>query len=65
MASNGIGASYPDEKVIQAIDHAQAVGITAVQVMVMLGGEYDLATGHDILDQLGARFLPPATLPPP
>lgn len=65
MASSGIGASYPEDKIIQAIDHAHAVGITAVQVMVMLGGEYDLATGHDILDQLGARFLPTATPPPP
>lgn len=60
MAGNGIGASYPDDKIIQAIDHAHAVGVTAVQVMVMLGGKYDLATGHDILDQLGARFLSPA-----
>ena len=59
------GASYPDDKIIQAIDHAHAVGISAVQVMVMLGGEYDLATGHDILDQLAARFLPTATPPPP
>lgn len=58
MAGNGIGASYPNEKIIQAIDHATAVGITAVQVMVMIGGEYDLATGHDILDQLSNRFVP-------
>ncbi|AXK72199.1 hypothetical protein DWG18_07820 [Lysobacter sp. TY2-98] len=58
IASNGIGASYPESKIIQAIDHAQAVGITAVQVMVMLGGEYDSTTGNDILDQLGARFVP-------
>jgi hypothetical protein len=63
MAGNGIGASYPDDKIIQAIDHAHAVGITAVQVMVMLGGEYDPATGHDILDQFGARFVPPAAPP--
>lgn len=60
-AGNGIGASYPDSKIMQSIEHAQAVGITAVQVMVMVGGEYDLATGHDILDQLGARFTPPNT----
>ena len=60
MTSNGIGASYPDDKIIQSIDHSHAVGITAVQVMVMIGGVYDLATGQDILDQLGARFLPPA-----
>ena len=65
MAGNGIGASYPDDKIVQAIDHAQAVGITAVQVMVMLGGEYDLATGHEILDQLGARFVPQSAPPQP
>ena len=65
MAGNGIGASYPDTAIIQAIDHAHAVGITAVQITVMLGGEYDPATGHDILDQLGSRFVPPASPPQP
>lgn len=65
IGRDGIGASYPNERIVQAIDHAQAVGVTAVQLIVMLGGEYDAATAHDILDQLGARFIPPSTAAQP
>ena len=64
MVGNGIGASYPNEKIVQAIDHAHAVGILAVQVMVMLGGEYDPTTAHDILDQLRTRLVPSPAKPP-
>lgn len=58
MRGAGIGASYPEDKIVQAIDHAHAVGITAVQVMAMIGGTYDETTAHSILDNLATRFIP-------
>lgn len=38
MAGSGIGASYPNERIAFSLDHAHAVGIASVQVIVMLGG---------------------------
>jgi hypothetical protein len=61
----GIGASYPEPMILQAIDHAHAVGITVVQILVMLGGEYDPHSAEDILNQFHARFLVSPTAPQP
>lgn len=49
---HGIGAAFPEENIRDVLDHAEAVAMLVVQVLVMIAGDHDPDLAHDVLDQL-------------
>jgi len=57
-----VGPAFPPELIIEVLNHAEAIAMMVVQIMVMIAGDFDPNLGHAVLGELN-EIIPTAKRP--
>ncbi|WP_167390419.1 hypothetical protein, partial [Stenotrophomonas bentonitica] len=61
-AIQSVGPAFQPELIIEVLNHAEAIAMMVIQIMVMIAGDFDPDLGHAVLGELN-EIIPVAKRP--